>query len=111
MARNKFDVDETLETPFNIKHLLRAGTYIGRHKKKMILSLVFSAISAACSLVGPMLIQRAIDVSVPNKDYAELFVLAVVMLLSIVLSIVFSRIRSKYMVVVGQEIIYDIRKD
>ena len=25
MARNKFDVDETLETPFNIKHLLRAG--------------------------------------------------------------------------------------
>ncbi len=34
MARNKFDVDETLETPFNIKHLLRAGVYIGRHKKK-----------------------------------------------------------------------------
>ena len=65
MARNKFDVDETLETPFNIKHLLRAGVYIGRHKKKMILSLLFSAISAACSLLGPMLIQRAIDVSVP----------------------------------------------
>ena len=59
MARNKFDVDETLETPFNIKHLLRAGVYIGRHKKKMILSLLFSAISAACSLLGPMLIQRA----------------------------------------------------
>ena len=83
MARNKFDVDETLETPFNIKHLLRAGVYIGRHKKKMILSLLFSAISAACSLVGPMLIQRAIDVSVPNKDYTELIVLAVVMLVAI----------------------------
>ena len=41
--------------------------YIGRHKKKMILSLLFSAISAACSLLGPMLIQRAIDVSVPQK--------------------------------------------
>ena len=47
MARNRFDVDETLETPFNIKHLLRAGVYIKRHKQKMILSLVFSAISAA----------------------------------------------------------------
>ncbi len=34
MARNRFDVDENLETPFNIKHLLRAGVYIGRHKKK-----------------------------------------------------------------------------
>ena len=53
MARNRFDVDETLETPFNIKHLLRAGVYIKRHKQKMILSLVFSAISAACALVGP----------------------------------------------------------
>ena len=111
MARNKFDVDETLETPFNIKHLLRAGVYIGRHKKKMILSLLFSAISAACSLLGPMLIQRAIDVSVPQKDYTELVVLAIIMLVSIVASVLFARARSKYMIVVGQEIIYDIRKD
>ena len=111
MARNKFDVDETLETPFNIKHLLRAGVYIGRHKKKMILSLLFSAISAACSLLGPMLIQRAINVSVPNKDYTELVVLAILMLVSIVASVLFARARSKYMIVVGQEIIYDIRKD
>lgn len=107
MARNKFDVDETLETPFNIKHLLRAGVYIGRHKKKMILSLLFSAISAACSLLGPMLIQRAIDVSVPNKDYTELVVLAIIMLVSIVASVLFARARSKYMIVVGQEIFYD----
>ena len=47
MARNKFDVDETLETPFNIKHLLRAGVYIGRHKKKMILSQALCNISAS----------------------------------------------------------------
>ncbi len=111
MARNRFDVDEQLETPFNIKHLLRAGVYIGRHKKKMILSLVFSAISAACALIGPMLIQRAVDVSVPNKDYKELIFLSVIMLASIVVSILFGRARSKYMIVVGQEIIYDIRKD
>ena len=53
MARNRFDVDETLETPFNIKHLLRAGVYIKRHKQKMILSLVFSAISAASYSSSP----------------------------------------------------------
>lgn len=111
MARNKFDVDENLETPFSIKHLLRAGTYIGRHKKKMLLSLLYSAVSAAAGLVGPLLIQRAIDVSVPAKDYGELVWLSLVMLVSIAVSILFSRIRSKYMIVVGQEIIYDIRKD
>ena len=32
MARNKFDVDERLESPFRWKHLKRAGKYIARHK-------------------------------------------------------------------------------
>ncbi|MBP3705406.1 MAG: ABC transporter ATP-binding protein [Clostridia bacterium] len=111
MARNRFDVDERLETPFNIKHLLRAGVYIKRHAKTMILSLLFSAISATCALVGPMLVQRALNEAVPNKDYKQLVILAVIMLAAILLSIFFSVKRSKYMVVVGQEIIYSIRKD
>lgn len=111
MARNKFDVDENLDTPFNIKHLLRAGTYIGRHKKRMVLALLYSAIAAASGLVGPMLIQRGINEAVPNKNYWELVILSLIMLVSIVVSIFFSRIRSKYMIEVGQEIIYDIRKD
>ncbi len=111
MARNRYDVDENLETPFNIKHLLRAGTYIGRHKKKMILALLYSAISAACALVGPLLIQRGVNVSVPNRDYRELILLACVMFCAILASVLFARVRSKYMIEVGQEIVYDIRKD
>lgn len=111
MARNRFDVDENLETPFNIKHLLRAGTYIGRHKKKMILALLYSAISAAAALIGPLLIQRGVNVSVPNRDYAELILLSFCMLVSILISVLFSRVRSKYMIEVGQEVVYDIRKD
>ena len=111
MARNRFDVDENLETPFSMKHLLRAGTYIGRHKTKMVLSLLYSALSAAAALVGPLLVQRGINVSVPNRDYGELALLSVGMLAAIEISILFARARSKYMISVGQEIIYDIRKD
>ncbi len=111
MARNRFDVDENLETPFNIKHLLRAGTYIGRHKKKMILSLVYSAVSAASALLGPLLLQRGVNVSVPNKDYGELALLACGMLASILASVLFARVRSRYMIEVGQDVVYDIRKD
>lgn len=111
MARNRFDVDETLETPFNIQHLLRAGVYIKRHKKKMLLSLLFSAISAVCALVGPLLVKDAINITVPNKDFPMLFLQAGAMAVFIALSILFGWIRSKYMTIVGQEIIYDIRKD
>ena len=35
MARNRFDIDETLETPFSFEHLKRAGVYIKKHKKKI----------------------------------------------------------------------------
>ena len=73
MARNRFDVDESLETPFSIKHLLRAGVYIKRHAKKMVLSIIFSAISAACALIGPKLIEIALNDAVPNKDFPQLF--------------------------------------
>ena len=111
MARNRFDVDENLETPFSIKHLLRAGTYIGRHKKKMVLSLLYSALSAAAALLGPLLVQRGINVSVPNRDYGELVLLSLGMLAAIIVSVLFAKARSQYMIAVGQEIIYDIRKD
>ena len=111
MARNRFDVDETLETPFNIKHLLRAGVYVKKHKVKMILSLLFSAASAVCGLVAPLLIKDAVNIAVPNKDYNMLIWQAVTMLAAILLSILFGWIRSRMMIEVGQNIIYDIRKD
>ena len=37
MARNKYDVDEQLETPFDFTHLRRSFVYIKRYKAKMIL--------------------------------------------------------------------------
>ena len=50
MARNKFDVDERLESPFQLKHLKRAGKYIARHKWKMIAALVLSALASVATL-------------------------------------------------------------
>ena len=34
MARNKFDVDESLESPFDAGHLKRTLHYVGRHKAR-----------------------------------------------------------------------------
>ena len=81
------------------------------HKKKMIASLILSALAAVTSLFGPLLVEKAIDIAVPNKDYKLLFLLTGLMIVTVGLSIWFSIIRAKYMTIVGQEIIYDIRKD
>lgn len=111
MARNRFDIDENLETPFSMTHLKRAGKYIGKHKGKMILSLILSALAAITGLYGPILVEQGINVAVPNKDVSMLVWLSVGLLVTIALSIFFSILRSRYMTIVGQEIIYDIRTD
>ena len=111
MARNKFDVDESLESPFDLGHLKRAFKYISRHKVKMLLSLLLSACASVAGLFVPKITQWVMDEAVPNKDMAMLGRMALLFLGIICLSIVFTVIRSRVMAYVSQEIIYDIRKD
>ena len=111
MARNKFDVDETLESPFDLRHLKRAFAYIGKHKYKMLLALVLSCLASVTSLFIPKITQWVLDDAVPNKDVAMLWRMAALFVGIILISIVFTVIRSRIMAHVSQEIIYDIRKD
>ena len=111
MARNKFDVDERLETPFQWKHLKRAGAYIGRHRFQMIAALLLSALASVASLFIPKLTQWVLDDAVPNKDTAMIGRMAAMFVGIILISIVFTTIRSRIMAYVSQEIIYDIRRD
>lgn len=111
MARNKYDIDETLESPFDIKHLKRAMVYVSRYKKRMILALTLSALAVIIGLLSPVITQYALDVVIPDKNIPMLLVMAGLLLLTIVVNIVFSATRSKIMTKVGQDIIFDIRTD
>ena len=111
MARNKFDVDETLESPFDLRHLKRAFAYIGKHKYKMLLALVLSCLASVTSLFIPKITQWVLDDAVPHKDVIMLWRMAALFVGIILISIVFTVIRSRIMAHVSQEIIYDIRKD
>lgn len=111
MARNKFDVDEELEAPFNFKNLKKCMVYVGRYKFNMIFALLLSAVGSVVGLTGPMLIQKAMDVAIPNKDVSYLIQLAGILAGTIVINITFSAIRAIVMAKVSQSIIHDIRKD
>ena len=111
MARNKFDVDETLESPFSAKHLKRALKYIKKHRFKMLLAFFLSALASVAGLFVPKITQTVLDVVVPNHDTGLLGRLAIMFVGIISISIVFTVIRSRVMAYVSQEIIYDIRKD
>ena len=111
MARNKFDVDERLESPFRWKHLKRAGKYIARHKYKMLAALLMSALASIASLFIPKITQWVLDEAVPNQDTVMISRMALMFVGIIALSIVFTTIRSRMMAHVSQRIIYDIRSD
>lgn len=111
MARNKFDVDETLETPFDFRHLKRALVYVKKYRKKMILALSLSAVSVIIGLFSPVITQYALDNSIPNKDIPQLILMAVLLTITIIVSVIFATIRSRIMTAVGQDIIFDIRTD
>lgn len=111
MARNTYGEDETLETPFNFRHLLRASVYIKKYAKRMVLALVLSAAAAATGLLSPMIVQKALDETIPAGDKRGLLILAVILAATYAVSIAFSTIRSRIMNIVGQDMIFDIRTD
>lgn len=110
-VKNTYRSDEDLEEPFNIKHLLRASSYILKYKKQMIMALIFSALAGLANLIGPMLTQKSLDEVIPAKDMTMLFVLTGLFIGAVIISVIFASIRSKIMVNVSQKIIYDIRRD
>ena len=111
MRRNTYKEDEVLEEPFDLKHLLRASEYIKKHAGKMVLALVLSALGGITMLLAPMITKQALDVAVPQKDMNQLYMLAGLLLGAYILSVLFTTIRSRVMVRVSQNIIYDIRGD
>ena len=111
MARNKFDVDETLESPFQWKHLKRAFQYIGRHRFQMIGALALSVLASICTLYTPKIMSRVLDEVVPAGDVQRLVRWALIYCGLIIVSIVFTVIRARVMAYVSQEIIFDIRRD
>ena len=109
--RNKYDVDEQLETPFNFSHLKRSFVYVKKYKGSMIASLCLSIVAAVIGLIGPLITRRALDVTIPEKNLTELALLAGALLLCTAAAMACGNISGRIMTRTGQNIIFDIRED
>lgn len=109
--RNTYREDEVLETPFDYHHLLRASVYIKKYVKWMVIAFAMSAVGGIMGLFTPMFSRKALDEAIPNQDTQMLFLLVALLIGTYVIGVVFTTIRSRIMVDVSQNIIFDIRKD
>ena len=109
--RNKYDVDESLDTPFSFKHFGRALKYIKRHGKMLIAAGVFSILAIVSSLMFPYILKIITDTLIPQKDVNGMFVVAGVCVALIGLIMVSERVRGIISAKVGQKIVSEIRSD
>ena len=72
MARNKFDVDEKLESSFDKKKLLRLLSYTKPYKNTLIVVMLLMLFSSVLSLIGPMCMKVVVDDFIPDKNVKAL---------------------------------------
>lgn len=111
MARNKFDVDEELESPFSFIHLKRMFAYLKPYRKKIFVTVLIMLIASGANLIGPYLIKKAIDESIPKKDVAGLLALAGIYLIALIMTGICMKYRIRMMSQIGHSVVLHIRKD
>lgn len=111
MARNKFDVDETLEKPFDKNQFIRIIRYIKPYKNKMLLALLIMVVSTLLSLFGPLILSQAIDEGMMNKDFKYLILMAIAFIAVTIGSSLCNSSRIAIMTRIGQNVIRDLRHD
>ena len=109
--RNTFEVDETLESPFDWGHMKRALAYVRKYRGVMIAAIVISLFGSVIGMYLPKIMQWAIDDAVPKKDTRLLLWLMIAYIAVLVANILCSLVRSRMMVRVSQGVIFDIRRD
>ena len=111
MARNKYNVDETLESKFNFSHIKRSLVYISRYKKYFLTAFCSSMVAILCGLILPLFTQSVIDVYIPQKAVRSLIFAGLGIIGTVILQSICNRIKSRANTHGAQAVIRDIRRD
>lgn len=111
MARNKYDVDESLEESYDFAQLLRLGKYVKPHAKSMVMIIFLMLVTAALGMLFPYFLKLIMDNFIPTKDFKSILMLGGAMLAISLFTAVAMKIKIRIMTNVGQSIVHDLRYD
>lgn len=111
MAVNSYREDEQLGGIGKKETLKRLFSYLFQYKIQVIGVLVCMIITVVISLVNPLIIERAIDVHIANKDMQGLAKLAVLTLVINTIFIIMVKVRMYVMAKISNQILLDIRQE
>lgn len=111
MARNKYDVDEELVSVFRMKDLIRLLRYMKPYKHTIVVTVILMLIASVANLLGPVLVQDAIDNRIPDKDINGLIILSVIFAVTLIVNAICFKFRVRLMSTIGNNIVKKIRED
>jgi ATP-binding cassette, subfamily B, multidrug efflux pump len=107
-----YTTDQAIEKPFNWYLMLRLLSYMKPYAKNLLpLALIAVMVTTAVRLIVPILIGvYTLDHAIKNKDMKMLFILVGAIGSIYFLSYVANTFRIRWMNMLGQNVIYDLRK-
>lgn len=111
MAANSFREDEQLQNTDRKKIMKRLLGYLLPHAKGIVVVLISLAITVGISLVSPLLIERAIDVNVRNKDVEGLLIITGVVVALGIIYVMIVKLRMYMMNKISNKILLDLRQE
>lgn len=111
MARNKYDIDETLQTEFNFSQLKRLVTYIKPYRKDMIFTIFLMTVSSALGMFTPRFLMTIMDDYIPNHNIKGIIYISIVLLIIYFVISVFLTMKITITSRLGQNIVHKIRSD
>ena len=111
MARNATKQDEQIVATPKRETLFRLFRYLFGYKKTIVVVLLLMAASTTIVLLNPIILERAIDVHIANKDATGLVKLGLIGIGLNVLLILLIKLRMYLMAKVSNDVLVNIRRE
>lgn len=111
MARNRYDIDEKLDAPFNLEQFKSLLRYTRPYAGQLGKTFAAMFIASALNLLAPLILMLAINQYIPQKDIRGLVLISAGYTAIVVFVSFMTAYRMRSMNKVGQGIIHDIRLD
>lgn len=111
MARNATKQDEQISDKTKRETLFRLFKYLFGYKKTIAVVMVLMVASTTIILMNPIILERAIDVHIANKDSEGLIKLGILGITLNVLLILLIKLRMYLMAKVSNDVLVKIRKE
>lgn len=107
---NKYDVDEQ-NTRFDKKNILRLLSYAKKHRLKLFVTFLLSAVATILSLFTTKILQTVLDEVIVQADMKKLIFYTLIEIILTIVIVVFSKLKDQMLAKINLSIIYDLKND